>query len=202
MSRLATNPTAAAVLAALTALLGVVACYLVVGLGHEALEQLTLDWLYNGLIVAAGVVTMARGAGAGRERLPWLLLGSAFVLWGIGNTYWTLVLLQRETLPFPSLSDAFWLAFYPPAYVGLLLLLRSRLAEFRPSLWLDGVVAALALAAVGSAVVFDAVLSATGGSSAAVATNLSYPLADLLLLGLAVATLAASGWRPARAPGV
>jgi diguanylate cyclase (GGDEF)-like protein/putative nucleotidyltransferase with HDIG domain len=200
VAAVATNRVAAIALTCVTALLAFVAVYLLVGLGNDALERFTLEWIYNGVIIASGLLCAARAVSGRQERLAWALLGLAFVLWGIGNVYWTIWLLDLESPPFPSIADAFWIAIYPPSYVALGLLLRSRLAEFRASLWLDGVIAALALAALSAAVVFDAVLEATGGSHpAAVATNLTYPLADLLLLALVVATIAASGWRPDRA---
>ena len=66
---------------------------------------------------------------------------------------------------------------------------------FRGDLWLDGVIASLAVAALGAAVVFDEVLKTTGGSTLVIATNLAYPLADVLLLALVVATFALTGWR-------
>ena len=199
LAAVATHRTAAVLLSALTGLLGFVAVYLLFGLGNVALEQFTLKWLYNGVIIAAGLVCVARAFALDAERAAWALLGLAFVLWGAGNVYWTFWLLELEEPPFPSLADVFWLAIYPPSYVGLVLLLRSRFAEFRASLWLDGIIAGLALAALSAAVVFDTVLQATGGSHpAAVATNLSYPLADLVLLALIVASVAASGWRPDR----
>ena len=91
---------------------------------------------------------------------------------------------------------------YPPVYVGLLLLLRSRAGVVRRSVWLDGVIASLAVAAVGTAVVFQAVLEATSGSKAAIATNLAYPLADLTTIALVVWVLAVSGWRIGRSWGL
>jgi two-component system, cell cycle response regulator len=194
-----TNRLAAIMLLALTGPAALVAFYLLFGLGSERLESFTLEWVYNAVIIGAGLIALARAFGRSSERVAWGLLGLAFVLWGIGNVYWTFWLLELEEPPFPSLADAFWIAIYPPSYVGLVLLLRSRLAEFRASLWLDGVIAGLALAALSAAVVFDTVLEATGGSHpAAVATNLTYPLADLVLLTLVVAAVAASGWRPDR----
>src|SRR5205814_2837893 len=80
--------------------------------------------------------------------------------------------------------------------------LRSRVSHLRSSLWLDGVIGGLALAAVGTAVVFQAVLGELGGSRAAVATNLTYPLADLTLIALVVWALAVTGWRPGRTWGL
>ncbi len=66
---------------------------------------------------------------------------------------------------------------------------------FQGNLWLDGLIAALSVAALGAAIVFDEVLSTTGGNPLMVATNLAYPLADLLLLSLVVAMFALTGWR-------
>src|SRR3954447_12908309 len=159
-----------------------------------SLQHFVVYWLYNGLVIAAGLVCVARGWSQRSERLAWILIGGAVVSWGIGNTIWTFVYVALPSPPYPSIADAFWLAVYPPFYVALLLLLHSRTGGIRRSLWLDGVIASLAVAAVGTAVVFQAVLDATSGSKAAVATNLSYPLADLTMIALLVGGLAASGW--------
>ena len=50
-------------------------------------------------------------------------------------------------------------------YVGLALLLQSRLQDIRSDLWVDGVIAALAIAAVGAALVFDVIVETTGGDA-------------------------------------
>jgi two-component system cell cycle response regulator len=167
-----------------------------------SLQHFVVYWLYNGLVVAAGVVCIARGWSRRSERLAWILIGAAVVSWGVGNTIWTFAYVDLPAPPYPSLADAFWLAVYPPFYVALLLLLHSRMGGIRRSFWLDGVIASLAVAAVGTAVVFQAVLDATSGSKAAVATNLSYPLADLTMIALVVCVLAVSGWRIGRAWGL
>jgi len=129
------------------------------------------------------------------ERIPWLLLGTALLLWTAGDLYYLVFLSDLDEIPIPSLSDPFYLAFYPVSYVALALLLRARIDRFRGNLWLDGVIASLAVAALGAAVIFDKVISTTGGNPLMVATNLAYPLADLLLLALVVATFALTGWR-------
>ena len=90
------------------------------------------------------------------ERLAWILLGSAVIAWGIGNTVWTFTVANLPTRRFPSYADIGFLAVYPPAYVAIVLLLRSRAGGLRSSLWLDGVIGGLAVAAVGTAVVFQA----------------------------------------------
>ena len=152
-------------------------------------------WVYNGLLVAASLVCLARSLLVRGERLPWLLLGTALALWTTGDLYYYFFLSGAAEVPIPSVADPFYLAFYPVSYVALALLLRKRMRGFRGHLWLDGVIASLAVAALGAAVVFDKVLSTTDGSALVVATNLAYPLADLLLLSLVVAMFGLTGWR-------
>jgi len=128
----------------------------------------------------------------------WLVAGLGVALWLGGELYWTLALADSDSPPTPSLSDPLYLAFYVASYVTLLLLIRSRLAALRPSLWLDGAIAALAVAALVAALGFQPILEETSGDGAAVATNLAYPIADLVLLGLVVVACGLSGWRPDR----
>ena len=152
-------------------------------------------FVYNGLLVAASLVCLARGLLVRGERLPWLLLGTALALWTTGDLYYYFFLSGAAEVPIPSLADPFYLAFYPVSYVALALLLRTRMRGFRGRLWLDGVIGSLAVAALGAALVFEKVLSTTDGSALVVATNLAYPLADLLLLSLVVAMFGLTGWR-------
>jgi diguanylate cyclase (GGDEF)-like protein len=151
--------------------------------------------VYNGLLVASSLVCLARGLFVRSERLPWLLLGTALALWTTGDLYYYFFLSGAPTVPIPSIADSFYLAFYPVSYVALALLLRKRMRGFGGYVWLDGVIASLAVAAVGAAVVFDEVLKTTGGSALVIATNLAYPLADVLLLSLVVAMFGLTGWR-------
>src|SRR5207244_2196532 len=109
--------------------------------------------------------------------------------WGIGDTVWTFTVADLRDPPFPSYADIGFLCVYPPAYGAIVLLLRGRVGRLHTSLWLDGVIGGLAVAAVGTAVVFQAVLKMIGGSPAAVATNLAYPLADLPALAVGPGSL-------------
>jgi hypothetical protein len=57
--------------------------------------------------------------------------------------------------PYPNWADASYLASYPFLYAGLvLLLLRARLRPVRTSLWLDGAVSGLTLAALATALLW------------------------------------------------
>ena len=180
--------------AALLALTGLYAIEALLGI-QGPLDYVFDTWVYNALLIGSSIACLARGILIRAERVPWLLLGAALALWTAGDLYYLIALSDLDEIPIPSLSDPFYLAFYPVSYVALCLLLRSRIDRFRGNLWLDGVIAALAVAALGAAVIFDEVISTTGGSPLVVATNLAYPLADLLLLALVVATFALTGWR-------
>ena len=180
--------------AVLAAFVGAYAIEALAG-GQGSLDRFFDDWVYNGLLIASSCACLARGVFVRAERLPWLLLGTAMLLWTAGDLYYLVFLSGLDELPIPSISDPFYLAFYPVSYVALALLLRARIDRFRGNPWLDGLIASLAVAALGAAVVFDKVISTTGGSPLVVATNLAYPLADLLLLALVVATFALTGWR-------
>jgi two-component system, cell cycle response regulator len=200
MRQLTTSGRASAVLLLLTAALAVCSLQFTFKVSGS-IQHFVVYWLYNGLVIAGGLVCVARGLARAKERAAWSLIGLAVVLWGVGNTIWTFVYVALPSPPYPSIADTFWLALYPPVYVALVFLLRSRAGSVRRSLWLDGVIGSLAVAALGTAFVFQAVLDATSGSKGAVATNLSYPLADLTLIALVVWVLGVTGWRPGRAWG-
>jgi two-component system cell cycle response regulator len=151
--------------------------------------------VYNALLVLAAAACAARGLTATEERVPWLLLGLAIGLWACGDLYYTFFFSGVDEVPFPSVADAFYLSFYPVAYAALGILLRGRIRQFQGSLWLDGIIGGLVVSAIGAAVVFDAVLTTTGGSKLVIWTNLAYPLFDLLLFALLVGVLALTGWR-------
>jgi two-component system cell cycle response regulator len=183
----------AGVLAAASLVVAAVALESVLGIGGTGVEEFFAAWVYDGVLVLAAALCLARAGVQRAERAIWVFFGSGLAVWAAGDIYFSFLLDDGNR--FPSLADALWLAFYPLTYVGLGLLVRARVASFSASVWLDGVIGALGVAAIGAAVVFGTVLDATGGSAVAVATNLAYPLADLLLLAIMVATLALTGAR-------
>jgi two-component system cell cycle response regulator len=155
-------------------------------------------YVYNALIFAAAAMCITRAIMVRAERAAWLVLGLGLLAWAAGEAYYSLFLASLSAPPLPSIADGFWLAFYPACYIAVVLLVRERVREFRSSLWLDGLVGALAASAIGADLVFGAI---TGGGrdAATVAVDLSYALGDLLLLGFVIAVFAMTGWRPGRA---
>ena len=175
------------------------AAHATLGFGGAAVDRFFDDWLLNGLITATSVACLMRGLRVRAERLAWLVLGAAMLCWSAGFVYWTIFIVRDPAPPYPSPADALWLAYYPAAYVALVLIIRSRIREFQKSLWLDGVIGGLAVASVGAALIFGAVLSSTGGNATQIAVNLAYPLGDMLLVAFVVSMFALTGWRPGRA---
>jgi diguanylate cyclase (GGDEF)-like protein len=166
--------------------------------GHQ--ESVLLDgWLVDSVAAGAALLCLARGLLVQRERAAWLAVGSGLTVWTSGNVVWWLWVRSNAPDAFPSVSDGLFLAIYPFLYVALVLLMRRRVARFHASVWLDGVVGGLGAAAICAALAFQTILAATGGNTAAVVTNLAYPLADLLLLAMIVGIFALLGWRPERA---
>jgi two-component system, cell cycle response regulator len=197
-----TNGRDLAARAAWACALALMAAYVAVaaGAGGEGVRAVFSDWVYNGLLFAAAGLCVARSGAVPGERLAWCVTAAGLALLGAGDVWWTLFLSDLAEPAYPSVADGLWLASYPVTYAGLGLLVRARLRDsFRASLWLDGAIAALAVAAAATALVFDPVVEATGGSPAAVATNLAYPIGDFVLLALVAGMVALTGWRPGRA---
>jgi two-component system, cell cycle response regulator len=160
-------------------------------------------WNYNIIEVLLVAACLAGAIGARTHRRPRLVMAAAVVLYTAGDLYYALVLTEREIVPYPSIADALYLGFPPAAFVALVLLMRkSGGARASATVWLDAGIAAVGLAAVAGALLFPVLLAQTGGPAATVATNLAYPLADVLLLVLVVGAIAALGWRPGRELGL
>ena len=157
------------------------------------------NWLYDVLIFLAAGLCGARALLVERNRSGWLALALGVALWAGGDTYYTHVFGNDPNPPAPSIADIGYLGFFPLVYAGFILLVRSRVPKLTPAVWLDGITAVLAVAALGAAVVFEAVLQSTSGSAAAVATNLAYPLGDVILIALIVGAFSLMSWRPGRA---
>jgi diguanylate cyclase (GGDEF)-like protein len=178
------------------AALGIAAfvAYSLVAQGSAPVDRFFNNGVYNALLIVAIIGCWLRLVVVPEDRLPWLLLACAVTLWSTGDLLFAFA-FENEP-PFPSIADAFYLAFYPFCYVGLLLLVRRHISDFNRSLWLDGVTAALAASALGAAVVFEMVLHQTSGSSAAVKTTLAYPIGDGLLVALVVFVFSLARFRP------
>jgi diguanylate cyclase len=147
-------------------------------------------WLDGWSVCALELIACAMAFGRGivwrPGRAVCLTLGAAVGMWAIGDVALTYESLGGASPPTPSVADVFYIAFFPLAYLGLALMLRRESSRLVPATWLDGAVAGLGAAALCAAFAFHSIARATGGGVAAVATNLAYPVGDVLLLAMVV----------------
>ena len=168
------------------------AIFTLAGPQDSSLSGLFNVWVYNGLLVLACVIAGSYVRLVQRERAVWAAITLALVSWTFGELW--LAFFKPEASPSPA--DVGFIGLYPLLYAGIVLLLRSRARSIAGTLWLDGVTASLAAAAVGAAVLVELVLESTRGSRSTVVTNLAYPLGDVLLLSAIFGVFALTGWRP------
>ena len=159
-------------------------------------------WLHLVAMAIGAALCLLRAAVRPRERLAWLLIGLGVFAWAFGELYFTAVLWNDSAPPVPSPADGGYLSLPPLIFVGLILLARARIKGLPKTVWADGVTAGLAAGALSAAIVFKPVLAAITGDSLSVATNLSYPIMDLIMLGFIAGVLAVGGWRVDRRFGV
>ena len=131
-------------------------------------------------------------------RGTWLPLALGAVSYSAGFVVYAELVAGRHHISTPSAADPLWLGLYPGAYATIVLLVVRRLERSDAGLWLDGIVAALATTALGSAFLFRPVLHAATGGPATVVTTLAYPLGDVVLLALVATAAVLTGARPAR----
>jgi diguanylate cyclase (GGDEF)-like protein len=165
------------------------------GVSFGPLQPFMGRWSFLILEFAGAFACLWRAWRVRSERLAWSLIGIGLFLWALGDAYYRVVLYTMDTPPVPSPADVLWISFYLFAYAGIGLLIRERAGKMSVTVWIDGVIAALAVAALVAAVVFQAVLESIGGAPVSTAFDLSYPLADMLLMAFIAAGLAITGWR-------
>jgi diguanylate cyclase (GGDEF)-like protein len=182
----------AVALAAVVALLGADA---LVGLGGAASAGLH-RWAVSACALLATGATVARVVVVERERRAWIPLAAGLGAFAVGSLLWAALWRGDGAAPIPSPSDVCWLAFYPAAYATIAMLLRRSFVRAPASMWIDGLVAALTLAAAGTAVVYAPVFDDSVHSAAGIGIQTLYPLGDLVFVVLTLAIAAMSSWRP------
>ncbi|MGH3064720.1 MAG: bifunctional diguanylate cyclase/phosphohydrolase [Gaiellaceae bacterium] len=180
--------------AAATVGLAAFAIFVVFAPADFALFGFFNTWVYCGLMVSACVIAGSHAYLVKREQVAWIAITAALASWAFGEIWYAIF----EPESYPSMADAGFIGFYPLVYVGIVLLLRERARSIAGTLWLDGVTASLAAAALGAAVVVELVLESTEGARSTVVTNLAYPLGDVLLLSAVFGVFSLTSWRPGR----
>jgi diguanylate cyclase (GGDEF)-like protein/PAS domain S-box-containing protein len=125
---------------------------------------------------------------------PWWLLAGAVTVFGVGDgTYIVLTTYLGEDNPFPSLADVFYLAMYPVAAAGILLLIRQRTGGRDRGSVLDALSVTTALALLSWIFVIDPFVHDTDLTWIQRATSIAYPLGDVLLAATLARLLIVAG---------
>lgn len=153
-----------------------------------------------GLAVAGGLGCL-RGARrtAGSARRGWAAMAVACWSWASGQAIWTIYesVLGIES-PYPSAADVGYLGFPVAALVALVWLAPPTSGLASPRRVLDGLMVGCSLGLLVWLAVVDTIVATTGTSLLADVVSLAYPLADLVLLTVAVLTVAQTRDEPLR----
>ena len=183
------------VTAVLIALVVATGAHAVFGIGGSAVEEPIRDWLTSAVYILVGVIVCWRAVRTTEARKSWMIFAFGISIYGLGNVLWAAWIEHLPNPPIPSICDGMWLTLYPCCYLGIVGLAGVRERRVPARMWLDGIVAGLGIAAIGAAIVVRPVLATVSGGTAAVITEMAYPLCDLLLAALVVGVLALRGWR-------
>lgn len=139
------------------------------------------------IVAAASLFAAARSAlkRSRRRALAWATLGLAMLCYAAGDSIWTVLELVLKESPFPSLADVFYLAYYPAALAGVVLLTNRALSRGEQIRRALDVVTVLAAAILASWNFLLAPLLATNIHEPLWAQIIlvAYPCGDLVLVG-------------------
>jgi diguanylate cyclase (GGDEF)-like protein/PAS domain S-box-containing protein len=149
------------------------------------------------LFGATSVAAILYGISRNRvgDRLPWLLFALGQGLFVVGDLIFSLYDVVFHETPFPSAADGVYLAAYPVLAMGLLLLVRRRRPGQDWTALLDAAIVTVGLGSVSWVLLMAPYTRDRSLSRADLFISLAYPLADVLLLAVAVRLLLGGGQR-------
>jgi diguanylate cyclase (GGDEF)-like protein len=174
--------------------------YFVALVVHPATRDSLLlnGWGAASFEIVVSLLALARGLTSSRDPCVPVALGTGMLLWGLGDVVLTFESQHGMSTASPSAADLFYISFFPLAYLAVGLMVRREAIRMVPALWLDGGIAGLGAATLCAAFAFHSIEHLTGGGAGEIATNLAYPVGDVLLLTLVVGgTVVLSGRRHA-----
>jgi len=168
------------------------------GFARSVDDEFFRQGLNDVLLWSAAAACFAGARRSTRSRTAWLLVSAGLASWAVGDTIWSIRFGGAAQGPLTSVSDVFWLAWYPLVLAALVLLVRDRVPAFELHRWIDGVVVMLVVATPWVALFLEPVAAHSGTSAIADAVDFAYPLGDAIIVGATLGAFALMGWRPGR----
>jgi diguanylate cyclase (GGDEF)-like protein len=141
-------------------------------------------------VFAAGCSALAAASAGGRQRLAWICLAVGLSGWAGGEALWIFYEQVLQQSPFPSLADASYLLFPIGAGLAIALFPVGYSGHSRVRVVFDGFIVAGALFEISWVFVLRGVYDAGHTSAFALGLSLAYPLADIVILTVALLVLA------------
>ena len=120
------RPTVAALAAVVFTIIAgswfLAAVWLMAGGGDEAAQRMVADLLAPGLDLGAGALLLlaATRAGTRRAAIAWAMVGVSMIVYAFGDGLYAWFEIGLDSVPFPSLADAAYTAYYPIVVLALL----------------------------------------------------------------------------------
>jgi PAS domain S-box-containing protein len=155
-------------------------------------------WIQGSAFVLTAVVAALRPAVSAVDRLLWSLVALALALRAFAYLYYFAEIRTQVPQPYPSISDACWLASSLVLIAALVVLIHPRAGRFSLLLILDALIVALTVGSVAVALLWETMAArlVPGASTSVITVNMAYPLLDVALLVLCGAFLTLVRWRP------
>jgi diguanylate cyclase (GGDEF)-like protein/PAS domain S-box-containing protein len=162
-------------------------------------------WLNSGpvynVIGGSAVLALILGAkiNSAARRLPWYLFAVGQALFVIGDALaYNYERIFGSALPFPSIADPFYLAFYPLLVAGMLLLIRERSEARDRAGLIDALIVTVAAGTVSWIYLMAPYAHDHTLTLLTKLTSIAYPMMDILVLGVLL-RLAVGSTRRSRA---
>jgi diguanylate cyclase (GGDEF)-like protein len=155
-------------------------------------------WVENIGYACCALLCLARAIMRRPGRWGWGALGAGLLFFTTGSVLFTAVVQYFNPIPSPSIADFAFLSDYPLAFLGISLLVRETVPNISKTIWVDALIAALGVAALEATLVIGPISDGIHGNFQTVATNIAYPIGDVVLVSMVIGVFAVRGWRPGR----
>jgi signal transduction histidine kinase len=125
--------------------------------------------------------------------LAWLLVAVALVLFWIGDFFWAVYEIGGRN-PYPSPADVFYLAGYPLLAAGLIVAIKRRMPIIDTRAPIDAAIVTVCVLLFQWFYVIGPTLSDSALSSKETAVTITYPVADLIVLAVALRFIMSRDW--------